>query len=96
MSRKGDRIRLARLLCVALVALALHGQRLAAQPPAPTPGQVRSLREKRLHAAVVAAPAGLSVDITNRAESRAFFNAVYLASKTFRLDGRGPYRELRG
>jgi hypothetical protein len=71
---------------LALLAILVPTGRLAAQPPAPAPEQVQWLRTRghpanTLHAEVVVqAPSALSVDLTTRAQARAFFNAIYTAS----------------
>jgi hypothetical protein len=71
-----------RFLLLSALALQFQAGRLSAQPRAPTPEQVKALRANRLHSdAVNSAPAALSVEITSRAESRAFYNSIYLASE---------------
>jgi len=53
---------------------------MAAQPVAPTPDELKALsaqQGQRRADLIVPAPAALSVDITTRAEARAFYNAIY-------------------
>jgi len=72
---------------LAAIALPLAPGRLEAQPTAPTPQQVEWLKTHGhagdgLHAElVIPAPVALSVDISTRAQARAFFNAVYTPSQ---------------
>ena len=67
-------------------AALLVGGRVAAQPPAPSPADVQYLRQReaeieRLHPnLVIQAPAALSVNISTRAQARAFYNAIFQLS----------------
>ena len=70
------------------LALALSvSARLLSQPAIPTSGKLEGIRnlETTLRIlqvdVITAAPAALSVDITTRAESRAFYNAIFSASE---------------
>src|SRR5271167_1186071 len=61
--------------------------RLSAQPAPPGSGKLEEMRNRELATrllqpnVITAAPAALSVAITTRAESRAFYNAIFSASE---------------